>query len=370
MSSAATLGNDTAWLRVALDVANVPTLACVLVHLTGDRRWIEPPFLPTRVRGMEDNDSGGLPPEVGAEIKAAALAAFDEWLGGKLPALPDPDDALLIEMMSVSLGEDIPVAYAPMIRADLGLAQADDPAPKATPPPGFTALIIGAGISGICAAIELAKAGIPYQILQRREAVGGVWFDNRYPGAACDVPSHLYSFSFAPYEWSRFFAGSREIHRYLNHVADSFDVRRNIRFGVEVIEARFDEGPNRWDVDIARADGATETLSATMVVSGVGAFNKPDARRARPRQLHRAERPYRALPRRGHRLGWQECRAGRQWRERNAGRARDHQSGRSTHGRAADAAMSRAVSPIRRGYSCPAPAAARGNATDAGTGCG
>jgi 4-hydroxyacetophenone monooxygenase len=264
------------WLARALASANVPTLACVLVHLTGDRRWIEGRYVPTRVRGMDDNDSGGLPEDVQGEIRSAAEVALRACFTGRPPALANPSDALLVEMMSVSLGERVPADYAPMIRNDLFVAPTLDELHGDVPPPsGFSALIIGAGISGLCAAIELAEAGIPYTIVERRQELGGVWFDNRYPGAACDVPSHLYSFSFAPYDWSRFFAGSREIHAYLNSVADDHDVRRHIRFGQEVTEARFNEASGEWEADIVSASGARETLRSTMLISGVGAFNKP-----------------------------------------------------------------------------------------------
>jgi 4-hydroxyacetophenone monooxygenase len=112
-------------------------------------------------------------------------------------------------------------------------------------------------------------------IVERRHAVGGVWYDNRYPGAACDVPSHLYSFSFAPYDWSRFFAGSREIHSYLDRIADDFGIRENIRFGVEVTEARYDEGADEWEADVVTASGEHEKLRANLLFSCVGAFNKP-----------------------------------------------------------------------------------------------
>jgi 4-hydroxyacetophenone monooxygenase len=264
------------WLSAALLAANVPTLACIVVHLTGDRRWIEGRYVPTRTRGMDDNDSGGLPDDVQNEIRSAAEAALRAWFAGRPPALVNPSDQLLVEMMSVSLGENVPSDYAPMIRNDLFVAPTlDELHSDVPPPPGFSALIIGAGISGLCAAIELAEAGIPYTIVERRQELGGVWFDNRYPGAACDVPSHLYSFSFAPYDWSRFFAGSREIHTYLDSVADDHDVRRHIRFGQEVTEARFDEASGEWEADIASASGARETLRTTMLISGVGAFNKP-----------------------------------------------------------------------------------------------
>jgi len=264
------------WLADALAVANVPTLACVLVHLTGDRRWIEGRYAPSRVRGMDDNDSGGLPDDVQNEIRGAAEVALRGWFAGRPPALVQPPDDLLVEMMSVSLGENVPAAYAPMIRNDLFVSPSLDELHSEVPPPsGFSALIIGAGISGLCAAIELAEAGVAYTIVERREELGGVWFDNRYPGAACDVPSHLYSFSFAPYDWSRFFAGSREIHAYLDKVADEHDVRGHIRFGEEVTEARFNEAKGEWEVDTLSATGTRNTLSATMLISGVGAFNKP-----------------------------------------------------------------------------------------------
>jgi 4-hydroxyacetophenone monooxygenase len=264
------------WLAEAIGVANVPTLACMLVQMTDDRRWIEGRFMPSRTRGLEDNDDGGLPDAVQAEIRAAALNELKAWFDGKPLAMSNPSDALLHEMMSVTLGDTIPTSYGPMIRHDLQLPPATEEANgPITPPPGFTALIIGGGISGLCAAVQLAAANIPYVIVERRSHLGGVWFENRYPGAACDVPSHLYSFSFAPYEWSRFFAGSREIHQYLEHVADKFDIRRHIRFGLEVIEARYDEAAAIWEADVVTADGKPETICANIVISSVGAFNKP-----------------------------------------------------------------------------------------------
>lgn len=267
------------WLAPAIEAANVPTLACLLVHLTGQQRWIEPPFIPTRVRGMDDNDSGGLSPDIQDEIKHASYDAIKAWLSGRPPVLPNPSDAMLMDMMSVSLGERIPLDYLPMIRQDLDLTSVDfhqtQKQSVVAPPDGFRALIIGGGISGICAAVELAAAGISYTIIERRSELGGVWFDNRYPGAACDVPSYLYSFSFAPYNWSKFFAGSPEIHNYLDSVADDYDIRRHIRFDTEVTESRFDETSGEWEVDTINAVGEKSTLRASILISAVGAFNKP-----------------------------------------------------------------------------------------------
>jgi 4-hydroxyacetophenone monooxygenase len=269
------------WLERAIAVANVPTLACLLVHLTGDRRWIEAPFTPARLRGLDDNDSGSLPEVVQHKIRAAALHSLKEWYGGRAPTLPNPPDDLLLRMMSVSLGDKVPKEYSSYIRSDLELPPAPGEAPNSVAdppvqaPPGFSALIIGAGISGLCAAVELAKAGVPYVILERRPDVGGVWFENRYPGAACDVPSHLYSFSFASFDWSRFFADSREIHAYLSRVARDFKVQENVRFGTEVTEVRYDQTKGEWAASANTTSGERRVLRANILISCVGAFNKP-----------------------------------------------------------------------------------------------
>lgn len=262
----------------AIAIANIPTLACLLLQLTGERRWIEPPYQPTRTRGLDDNDTGGLPAATQEEIRTAAVEAITEWMHGKTPALLSPSNELLVEMMGVSLGETIPPEYSLMIREELALGGVLAQTGSATgtrAPQDFSALVIGAGISGICAAIKLAEAGISCTLIERNQRSGGVWLENRYPGAACDVPSHLYSFSFAPFDWTRFFACGSEIHQYLEKVATDFDVLSRVRFGCEATQARYLESSARWEVDVRHDDGRTESLRANILISAVGAFNKP-----------------------------------------------------------------------------------------------
>jgi 4-hydroxyacetophenone monooxygenase len=266
-------------LRAAIAVANVPTLLMVLVQMTGELRWLEDPYRPTRNRGLGDNDTGGLDPHVQAEIREAAVDAVLAWRAGKPLAIPAPSRQLLVDMLSVSMGETVPRDYADMIAHELGLDEpqqtegtdADHPAP----PEGFRAVIIGAGASGLCAAVKLQEAGVAYTILERNDDIGGTWFENRYPGAGVDTPSHLYSFSFAKNDWTRYFASQQELRAYFNRVADEFGIRSNIRFGTEVTEATYDEEAQEWEVAIRRADDRTETVRANLVISAVGAFNKP-----------------------------------------------------------------------------------------------
>ena len=143
--------SEPAWLEQGIALANVPTLACMLVQLTGDRRWIEGRYIPTRVRGLDDNDSGGLPHEVQEEIRRAALDALRAWFSGRPLAMPNPSDAQLLELMGISLGDEIPAAYAPMIRRDLELPPESsvEAAPSALSPVSHEvrALFVGAVIS-------------------------------------------------------------------------------------------------------------------------------------------------------------------------------------------------------------------------------
>jgi cation diffusion facilitator CzcD-associated flavoprotein CzcO len=135
-------------------------------------------------------------------------------------------------------------------------------------------LIIGAGFAGIGMAIRLKQSGIEdFTILERSDRIGGTWRDNTYPGIACDVPSHLYSYSFEPNPgWSRFFAPQKDILAYLEHCADKYDVRKHMRFSSEVTGASFDERAGMWTVRLA--DGSS--LTARVVVSGSGhALTKP-----------------------------------------------------------------------------------------------
>ncbi|MDB4975233.1 MAG: NAD(P)/FAD-dependent oxidoreductase [Myxococcaceae bacterium] len=133
--------------------------------------------------------------------------------------------------------------------------------------------IIGTGFAGLGMAIRLKQEGIhDFVIFERGEDVGGTWRDNFYPGAACDVQSHLYSFSFAPNpDWSRQFAPQAEILDYLRSCAEKFDLLSHIHFGNGLVEGRYDEARGLWLAKTQRGD----TIEARAVITGCGAFNKP-----------------------------------------------------------------------------------------------
>ncbi|NLG47297.1 NAD(P)/FAD-dependent oxidoreductase [Gordonia sp. (in: high G+C Gram-positive bacteria)] len=137
--------------------------------------------------------------------------------------------------------------------------------------------IIGAGFSGLGAAIKLTQEGVDdYVLLDRGQDFGGTWRDNVYPGAACDVPSHLYSYSFAlnP-EWSRSYSHQPEIHRYINAVADEHGIGNKALFGSDVTQAAWDEDRGAWTIHYDR-DGQSHTVTARTLVGGIGPLCEPN----------------------------------------------------------------------------------------------
>lgn len=271
---------DREWneeLNRALPQANVPTLLMVLVHLTGDRRWLSEKYRCTRIVGLDDNDSGGLPDDVQAEVREAAGQAIRNWKAGRVPSLPDPACADLVAMLENSVGEPISDSYGPMISSWLGIDRefALDQRDRFKPRKDFRVLVIGAGVAGICAAVRLQAAGIPYVVVEKNTEAGGTWFENRYPGAGVDTPNHIYSFSFAKSDWSKYFALRDEIQDYFVRVVDQFQLRPNIRFGTRCETLAYDEEGCQWKINVTDSGGRQECLVADVVISAVGILNVP-----------------------------------------------------------------------------------------------
>ncbi|MBA50829.1 MAG: monooxygenase [Acidimicrobiaceae bacterium] len=258
----------------AIEVANIPTLLMVLVQLTGELHWLEEPYLPKRQPGLGDNDTGGLEPRHQQEVRQAALEAILAWRDGRPIALPEPDYDLIVRMLSVSMAESVPTEYGQFTAAQLGQVKFLDHQTISSPP-DFNVIVIGAGVSGLCAAINLQMLGINFQVIERNSTVGGVWWENSYPGAGVDTPNHLYSYSFAPYDWQKYFCLRDELHGYLEHVCDSFEVRDTIRFETTVERIEYQNQKQNWLVTLCLPDGSQEQTEANVVISAAGIFNPP-----------------------------------------------------------------------------------------------
>ena len=148
--------------------------------------------------------------------------------------------------------------------------------PDAAAVPTFDALIIGAGISGMYQLHRLRALGMQVRVFEAGTGVGGTWYWNRYPGARFDSESYSYGYSFSPellqaWDWSEHFSPQPETLRYLNHVADRFDLRRDIRFGAFVTSAHWDDATGHWTITLEGGEQAR----GRFLITAIGAFTKP-----------------------------------------------------------------------------------------------
>jgi len=174
----------------------------------------------------------------------------------------------------------------------------------------YDAIIIGAGFSGLYMLHRLRGLGLSARVYERGAGVGGTWYWNRYPGARCDVESVQYSYSFSDalqqeWQWTERYAGQAEILRYANHVADRFDLRRDIELNTNVVSAEFDEAENRWRVTLG--DGRRAT--AQHLVMAVGCLSNarlpdfPGLASFRGKVFHTGEWPHEGVDFTGLRVG-------------------------------------------------------------------
>jgi len=263
-------------LAGALEEADLRVLLMVLYQVTGDRKWLEPPYRAKRDVKLIADEDAGLPPEIQAEIRSAALQILTH--PDTQAALPAPDNDQMVEMMSACLGEEVPPEYAGMMREELGFIrrQIDWPGDRPAATDAMNpVVIVGAGASGIALGANLETLGVPYIILEQNDEVGGTWLVNRYPGCGVDTPNHAYSFSFGErYRWRSYFSPRDQILDYLKRSATAFGVRPNIRFGTRVTRADWDAARTCWSISVDGPHGS-EVIEAFAFVTAVGQLSLP-----------------------------------------------------------------------------------------------
>ncbi|MCH8142059.1 MAG: NAD(P)/FAD-dependent oxidoreductase, partial [Proteobacteria bacterium] len=280
-------GNDND-LREALADANLPTLLMVMVQLTGDEHWMKERYTPGPIVAPEGSlfpdDSGDYSEEIAAEIRAAAFALLSR-LRDERPELPGPPTLKkMAEMMSFSTAEPMPEDYTAMLMEETGFTDRDEQWRKPLmeklaghPVENFNVIIVGAGMSGICAAVKLKDAGIPFTILDKNAAVGGTWYENTYPDCGVDTPNHFYSYSFERNpNWSGYFSKRDELFAYFENCTEKFGIRDCLRLQTEVVRMSYDTSLAMWNVDVKMDNGTEETLTANVLISAVGQLNRPN----------------------------------------------------------------------------------------------
>lgn len=270
-------------IRAALNEVNLPTLLMVLVQFSGNDDWLDARFKPAPIQvpdgDLFPDDSGNYEAAIADEIREGAFNLIcrlrDE--GGELPAAPDV--ARMRQMMEFSVAEPLEDEFCAMLLEETHFVNRDEDwlsALGAADAKDFKVIVVGAGMSGICAGIKLEQAGLSYTIIEKNDAVGGTWYENNYPDCGVDTPNHFYSYSFERNpDWSGYFSKRDELYQYFEHCTDKYGIRDNIRLSTEVQSMQFDANTGLWRVSTRTSDGREETLSANVVISAVGQLNRP-----------------------------------------------------------------------------------------------
>ncbi|MEO1987850.1 MAG: NAD(P)/FAD-dependent oxidoreductase [Martelella sp.] len=257
-----------------LSDADPSALVMVLVQLTGDMALLDH-------YGPMLSKPGAFEHSIPDGDMQALLGRLADVLLDPRHVEPDITPDQLHRMMNVFCGEEVSARYLPMLFEDLGFKPTPEHFENASPKArarakDFNVLVIGAGASGINAGIKLNEAGIPYEIIERNEDVGGVWHENTYPDCGVDSANHLYCYSFAlNHNWSRYYVRQEELKSYLRDCALRYDVLKHVRFQQEVLSLRYDNAEKLWHAVIRMPDGTTRTASAHAIISSVGQLNQP-----------------------------------------------------------------------------------------------
>ncbi len=269
---------DDSTIASALTDAHLPSLIAALVHITGDETLVRSDIKP--VYEFFGDGQGGLTEAQKERVRDAALRALRRMRAGEgLP--PQPSRAVIRHLMCFVAGGDIPERYVPFLLEELALEGEDRIADKGediseSARKNFRVLIIGAGMSGLLAAIRLGQAGIPCSIVDKNADVGGTWLENTYPGCRVDNPNHMYCYSFEPnHDWPNHYSTQDALLAYFRRVADKYGIRDKVRFNTEVLESAFDEKRAVWSVRARDRDGREFTIEANAIISAVGQLNRP-----------------------------------------------------------------------------------------------
>jgi 4-hydroxyacetophenone monooxygenase len=265
-------------LEDAVARAHLPSLLAALADATGDLSLLRDELRPDPDHAREPN--GGLTPAQRAAARRLAVDVIERRGDGGVPPA-DMDQARVLEIAAFLIGGPVPGEYTELFLEELEVPARDLRAPtwhKDALDPGrdLTVAVIGAGMSGLLAAHRLREAGVRCVVLEKNDDVGGTWLENHYPGCRVDVPSHLYSYSFAARDdWPQHFSPQSELLDYFRGCADDLGLRESIRSGTEVVAARFREADARWELTLRPAGGPEETITVDAVVSAVGQLNRP-----------------------------------------------------------------------------------------------
>jgi len=269
------IGNQT--LTNALDSASFPVIATLLVHFTGDISILDK--LPKPNQALLGETQGFLSAEEQKIIKTIALEEIQKFFSNSQPnEMYIPSDTELIKMMNYIVGDKVSADYVPMmlqeLNIDSNLSRSSKKSSKIHTS-NLEVLIIGAGMSGILAAIKLAERGIKFKIYEKNIDIGGTWFENKYPGSRVDIANHFYSYSFEENNlWSEHFSQQPELLDYFKKCFRNYNIQKHTHFETQVVSMNFDESTQLWSVLSQRKENEKEE-KINIIISCVGQLSQP-----------------------------------------------------------------------------------------------
>lgn len=279
MNTALTTGLSTGvtaeQLREHIDSAQIPALVMLTAHVTGDTSVLRPEWHPHR----PSLPLSGLAPEQEAEARALCLQKLTPFLEGQQDWAEYPSDELRPQLVDWLMGEENADARY-LSQVAFTSNQGDPRAPQwnletIAPDSSLSAVVIGAGFSGLLVALRLKQAGVPFTIIEKGTGIGGTWWENTYPDCRTDVRSHIYTYSFRQRNWETHYGRQDKIQEYLHNFAKDNGLIEHMVFGTEVTKAAWDEQAKSWTLQTRDLNGSEDSISSRIVVSAVGQLNRP-----------------------------------------------------------------------------------------------
>jgi 4-hydroxyacetophenone monooxygenase len=268
---------DDAVLRDAASYAD-PSLLAALALATGDVRLVDGSLRPGPASSFDP--AGAWRPEQQSAAQQAVFRALQRLRdrGQSEAPTPTPTPSDLRQLIEFAVGGPVLDEHLGLLEEELAVTDLRAPQwrkDEIAPDRPFSVAIVGAGMSGIAAAIRLGQAGVPYVVLEKNADVGGTWFENQYPGCRVDIPNHLYSYTFAQRnDWVQHYSSQRVLLDYFRDCVEEFDVRPHVRFDTEVAGATYDEAESVWRLHLRSPQG-DETMAVQALVVAVGQLNRP-----------------------------------------------------------------------------------------------
>ncbi|MDA9782272.1 NAD(P)/FAD-dependent oxidoreductase [Gammaproteobacteria bacterium] len=265
-------------ISLAIKSASFPVLAASLVHVVGDIKILDD--LPKPKMAMLGEIQGYLSEQEKQLIESIALPLLEQYFSNtELKDFYIPSDDEMHKIMNYIVGAEVCEDYVPMMLDEINLRPSksikNTAAPNKRDIKDFSALIIGAGMSGILMGIKLAERGIPFKIYEKNKSVGGTWAENTYPGCRVDIPNHFYSYSFEEnHQWSQYFSQQPELEQYFQACFDKYDLAGMTQFNTEVSAMTFDDSTNLWSIQSINNE-SEQSEEFNLVISCVGQLNQP-----------------------------------------------------------------------------------------------